>query len=107
VWNRDGRTVQANNATGAFLSRTFVTPAMQNHRPRLTVAPGHVAVGWTAAGTFDAFVAERVGTSWTGRTASPAGLTRPQILVGVAATGGNVTATIVSAGLQLYSTTET
>jgi hypothetical protein len=107
VWNRDGRTVQANNATGSFLSKTFLTPAMQNHRPRLTVAPGHVAVGWTTQGTFNAFVAERVGTSWAGTTASPIGLSRLQILVGIAATGGNVTATIVSNDSQLYSTTET
>jgi hypothetical protein len=107
VWNRDGRTVQANNATGSFLSRTFVTPAAQNARPRLAVAPGHVVVGWTTAGTFDAFVAERVGTSWTGRTASPAGLSRLQVLTGVAASGGTATATIVSLTSQLYSATET
>jgi hypothetical protein len=107
VWNRDGRTVQANNASGAFLSHTFTTPAAQNHRPRLTVSPGHVVVGWTTAGTFDAFVAERVGASWTGRTASPAGLTRLQILAGVAATGGTATATVVSFGSRLYSATET
>jgi hypothetical protein len=107
VWNRDGQTVQANNATGTFLSKTFVTPAAQNHRPRIVVAPGHVVVGWTTAGTLDAFVAERVGTSWTGRVASPAGLTRPQVLVGVAATDGTATATVVSFGSRLYSATET
>ena len=107
VWNRDGRTVQANNATGTFLSKTFLTPAAQNHRPRLAVSPGHVVVGWTTAEALDAFVAERVGTSWTGRVASPAGLTRPQVLAGVAGTGGTATATIVSFGSQLYSATET
>jgi hypothetical protein len=71
------------------------------------VAPGHVVVGWTTAGTFDAFVAERVGTSWTGRTASPAGLSRLQVLTGVAAGGGTAAATIVSLTSRLYSATET
>jgi hypothetical protein len=94
VWNRDGRTVQANNATGTFLSRTFVTRAVPNHRPRIAVAPGHVVVGWTTpSAPFAAFVAERVGTTWTGATAS--------------ATGGNATATILSLGSRLYAATET
>jgi hypothetical protein len=94
TWNRDGRTVQANNASGSFLSRTFTTPAAQDHRPRLAVAPGQVVVGWTTAGTFDAFVAERTG------------LARVQVLTGVATTGGTATATITSLGSRLYSATE-
>ncbi|HEU4896107.1 MAG TPA: hypothetical protein VFX88_00890, partial [Actinomycetota bacterium] len=107
TWNRDGRTVQANNASGSFLSHTFVTPAAQNHRPRIVVAPGHVVVGWTTPGPFRAFVAERVGTTWTGATASPAGVTRLQLLQGVSAVGGVATATILSLGSRLYATTET
>jgi hypothetical protein len=108
TWNRDGRTVQANNATGSFLSHTFTTPAAQNHRPRIVVNPGHVVVGWTTpAPASRAFVAERVGTSWTGATASPAGVTRLQLLQGVSATGGVATATILSLGSRLYATTET
>ena len=108
VWNRDGRTVQANNATGTFLSRTFVTPAVQNHRPRIAVAPGHVVVGWTTpSAPFAAFVAERVGTTWSGATASPAGVTRLQLLQGVSAAGGTATATILSLGSRLYAATET
>jgi hypothetical protein len=107
VWNRDGRTVQANNASGSFLSYTFATPAAQNHRPRIVVNPGHVVVGWTTPGPFRAFVAERVGTTWTGATASPAGVTRLQLLQGVSAVGGVATATIVSLGSRRYATTET
>jgi hypothetical protein len=107
TWNRDGRTVQANDAGGTFLSRTFLTPAAQNHRPRIVVAPGHVVVGWTTFGSFPAFVAERVGSTWTGTVASPASATRLQVLAGVAATGGDATATIVSFGSRLYAVTET
>ena len=108
VWNRDGRTVQANNASGSFLSHTFATPAAQNHRPRIVVDPGHVVVGWTTPSPSSrAFVAERVGTTWTGATASPAGVTRLQLLQGVSAVGGVATATILSLGSRLYATTET
>jgi hypothetical protein len=107
TWNRDGRTVQANNASGSFLSHTFATPAAQNHRPRIVASPGHVVVGWTTPGPFRAFVAERVGTTWTGATASPAGVTRLQLLQGVSAAGGVATATILSLGSRLYATTET
>lgn len=107
TWNRDGRTVQANNAGGSFLSHTFVTPAAQNHRPRIVVAPGHVVVGWTTPGPFRAFVAERVGTTWSGATASPAGVTRLQLLQGVSAVGGVATAAILSVGSRLYAATET
>jgi hypothetical protein len=52
-------------------------------------------------------VAERKGTSWSGRAASPAGLPRPQFLTGVATVGGDATATIVSLTSPLYSATET
>ena len=107
TWNRDGRTVQANNASGSFLSHTFVTPAVQSQRPRIAVGPGQVVVGWTTAAVpYRAFVAERTGSSWSGAAASPAGLPRLQLLTGVATTGGNATATIVSSGSQLYSATE-
>jgi len=73
AWNRDGRTVQANNASGTFLSHTFNTPAAQSHRPRMAVSPGNLVVGWTVptSTSFRAFVAERVGSSWTGTYASP------------------------------------
>jgi hypothetical protein len=108
TWNRDGRTVQANNATGTFLSKTFLTPAAQDQRPRIVVAAGQVVVGWTTTSfPRTAFVAERVGTSWSGRVASPAGLTRLQLLTGVAGVGGTATASIVSLGSRLYSATET
>jgi hypothetical protein len=66
TWNRDGRTVQANNATGVFLSHTFTAPALQSRRPRIAVGPGQVVVGWTTtAFPSRAFVAERAGTSWS------------------------------------------
>jgi hypothetical protein len=52
-------------------------------------------------------VAERIGTTWTGATASPAGVTRLQLLQGVSAVGGTATATILSLGSRLYATTET
>jgi hypothetical protein len=108
TWNRDGRTVQANNASGTFLSHTFTTPALQSQRPRIAVGPGQVVVGWsTLAFPSRAFVAERTGTSWSGRAASPAGLPRVQLLTGVATAGGTATATIVSLTSQLYSATET
>ncbi len=42
-----------------------------------------------------------------GRAASPAGVTRLQLLQGVAATGGTATATILSLGSRLYAATET
>jgi hypothetical protein len=67
-----------------------------------------VVVGWsTLAFPSRAFVAERTGTSWSGRAASPAGLPRVQLLTGVATAGGTATATIVSLTSQLYSATET
>lgn len=107
VWNRDGRTVEANNAGGTFLSHTFATPAVQNQGPRIVVAPGYVAVAWTTQSSpFQAFVAERVGTTWTGAAASPR-VPRLQFLTGVAAGGGTATATVVSLTSQLYSATET
>jgi hypothetical protein len=39
--------------------------------------------------------------------ASPASATRLQVLAGVAATGGDATATVVSFGSRLYAVTET
>jgi len=107
AWNRDGRTVQANNASGTFLSHTFLTSAAQNHRPRIAVAAGQVVVGWTTQAPFRAFVAERTGTTWSGKVASPAGVTRLQLLTGVAARGGTADASILSLGSRLYAVTET
>jgi len=107
TWNRDGRTVQANNASGTFLSHTFVTPAAQNHRPPIAVAAGQVVVGWTTQAPFRAFVAERVGTTWSGKVASPAGVTRLRLLTGVSARGGTAGASILSLGSRLYAATET
>ena len=108
TWNRDGRTVQANNASGTFLSHTFNTPAAQNHRPRIAVSPGNLVVGWTVptSTSFRAFVAERVGSSWTGAYASPS-VTRLQLLQGVAPRSGTATAVILSFRSRLYATTET
>jgi hypothetical protein len=107
TWNRDGRTVQANNASGTFLSHTFLTSAAQDQRPRIAVAAGQVVVGWTTQAPFRAFVAERTGTTWSGKVASPAGVTRLQLLTGVSARGGTADASILSLGSRLYAVTET
>ena len=83
-----------------------MTPAAQNHRPRIAVSPGNLVVGWTTPSD-RAFVAERVGTSWTGTSASPSGTPRLQFLQGVAPRSGTATAVILSFGSRLYATTET
>jgi hypothetical protein len=108
TWNRDGRTVAADNAGGTFAtSHTFGTPAMQNHRPRVGVSGGSVFVGWTVPTTAArAYVAKRVGGSWTGTYASPASATALQLLQGVAPRGGKATAVILSFGSRLYATRE-
>jgi hypothetical protein len=109
TWNRDGRTVAADNAGGSFASHTFNTPGIQSARPRIAVSSGSVSVGWTApaAASFRAFVARRVGSTWTGTYASPASATRLQFLQGVAPRGGKATAVILSLGSRLYATSET
>lgn len=109
TWNRDGRTVAADNRGGSFVSHTFNTPGIQSARPRIAVSSGNPVVGWTApAGpSFRAFVAKRVGSTWTGTYASPASATRLQFLEGVAPKGGKATAVILSFGSRLYATSET
>jgi len=112
TWNRDGRTVVADNGGGAFASHTFNTPGNPNFgfSPRVAVSAGTVVVGWTTVGTSPrprAFVAERVGSAWTGTYASPSAATRTQILVGVDPVGGLATAVILSLGSRLYATNET
>jgi hypothetical protein len=109
TWNRDGRTVAADNGGGSFVSHTFSTPAIQNARPQIAVSSGSVAVGWTVptGASFRAFVAKRVGSTWTGAYASPASATRFQFLQGVAPKGGKATAVILSIGSRLYATSET
>jgi hypothetical protein len=112
TWNRDGRTVMADNGGGSFVSHTFNTPGNQNigFGPRIAIAAGKVFVGWTAGGTSPrprAFVAERVGSTWTGTFASPSSATRTQVLAGVVPVGGLATAVILSLGSRLYATNET
>ena len=109
TWNRDGRAVAADNGGGSFVSHTFNTPAIQHARSRIAVSAGTIVVGWTAptATTFRAFVAERVGSTWTGTYASPSSATRLQFLQGVAPSSGRTTAVIVSFRSRLYATTET
>src|SRR6266540_3950646 len=110
TWNRDGRTVATDNAGGAFTtSHTFGTAASQSNPPRVGISGGNVFVGWTtppAGGPARAFVAKRVGGSWTGGYASPAAATALQFLQGVAPRGGKATAVILSLGSRLYATSE-
>lgn len=108
TWNRDGRTVEADNRGGSFASHTFNTAGIQNARPRVATSSGSVSVGWTAPGStsFRAFVAKRVGSTWTGGYASPASATALQFLEGVAPKGGKATAVILSNGSRLYATKE-
>ena len=90
------------------MSHTFNTPAIQHSRSRIAVSAGTIVVGWTAptATSFQAFVAERVGASWTGTYASPSA-TRLQFPEGGAPRNGKATAVIISFRSRLYATTET
>lgn len=108
TWNRDGRTVAADNSGGSFASHTFNTPGIQHARPRIAISSGSVIVGWTAptSTSFRAFVAKRVGSTWTGTFASPASATRLQFLESVAPKGGKAAAVILSLGSRLYATSE-
>jgi hypothetical protein len=108
TWNRDGRTVAADNGGGSFASHTFNTPGIQQAPPRIAVSSGSVSVGWTVQTSvpFRAFVARRVGSTWTGAYASPSSATLPQFLQGVAPKGGKATAVILSIGSRLYATNE-
>jgi hypothetical protein len=109
AWLRDGRAVAADNGGGSFASHTFRTPAILHGPPAIAVSAGNVVVGWTAPTntSFRAFVAKRVGTTWTGTYASPASATRLQFLQGVAPKAGKATAVILSLRSRLYATTET
>jgi hypothetical protein len=109
TWHRDGRTVVADNGGGSFVSHTFNTLGNQNigFTPRIAISAGNVFVGWTT-GTSPrprAFVAKRVGTTWTGTFASPVAA-RTQVLAGVAPAGGLATAVILSLGSRIYATNE-
>jgi hypothetical protein len=109
AWHRDGRTVVADNASGSFVSHTFNTPAelTRLYVPRIAVSAGHVFVGWTTTSSpRRAFVAKRVGSTWTGTYASPSSATRTQILVELAPKAGLATAVILSFGSRLYATNE-
>jgi hypothetical protein len=108
TWLRDGRAVAADNGGGPFTSHTFNTPAILNGPPSIAVSSGTVAVGWTVptATSQRAFVAERVGSTWTGTFASPSSATRLQVLANVVPQAGTTTAVIVSFGSRLYATTE-
>jgi hypothetical protein len=108
TWNRDGRTLAADDRAGSFASHIFGTPGIQSARPRIAISSGTVSVGWTAPAStsFRAFVAKRVGSTWTGTYASPASATRLQLLQGVAPKGGKATAVILSNGSRLYATNE-
>jgi hypothetical protein len=107
AWHRDGRTVVADNGSGSFLSHTFNTPAQLTalYVPRLAVSAGRIFVGWTTPDS-RAFVAKRVGSTWTGAYASPSSATRQQILVGLTPRAGLATALIISLGSRLYATNE-
>jgi hypothetical protein len=102
--------VVADNASGSFVSHTFLTSGNQNpgFGPRVAVSSGNLFVGWTAGGSPRprAFVAKRVGSTWTGNYASPTSATRTQVLAGVAPNGGLATAVILSFGSRLYATNE-
>jgi hypothetical protein len=108
TWLRDGKAVAADNGGGPFTSHTFNTPAILNGPPSIAVSSGTVVVGWTAPTSTSqrSFVAERVGSTWTGVFASPSSATRLQVLANVVPQTGTTTAVIVSFGSRLYATTE-
>jgi hypothetical protein len=106
TWIRDGRAMYADNASGVFVSRQFLTPVIEHGPSHVAVAGGVVYGGWTAT-VNRAFVAARVGGVWDGAFASPAGVPRFQVLVGLAPSGGKATALNVSFTSRLYATTET
>ncbi len=103
TWNRDGRTVAAVDSGSGFTSKTFGTSAVQQVRPRIVVAAGTVAVGWTS-GSYRTYLAERVGTTWTGVYASPSA-PGAQRVVGVGTWGGRSRALTFN-GDRLIATTE-
>jgi hypothetical protein len=105
TWIRDGRAMYADNASGVFVSRQFLTPVIEHGRSHVAVSGGVVYGGWTAA-VNRAFVAARVGGVWDGAFASPANLPRFQFLVGLVPRGGKATALNVSVTSRLYAATE-
>ncbi len=104
TWNRDGRTVAAVDTGSGFISRTFNTPAVQQVRPRIAAASGTVAVAWTT-GSNRTFLAELVGTTWSGTYATPGAETALR-LAGVATWAGKSRALTFQSGSGLYATTE-
>jgi len=92
---------------GSFASHRFNTPGLFG--PRIGVSAGNVYVGWTATNRVPTttFVAERVGTAWSGTRASPVVPTRDQELLGIAPKAGVATALNVSITARLYATNET
>jgi hypothetical protein len=106
TWIRDGRAMVADNRSGRFVSHMFNTPAIEHGRPRVGVSSGIVFAGWTTT-VNRTFVAARVGGVWSGAYASPAGLPRPQLLVGLAPNAGKATTLNISFTSRLYATNET
>ena len=80
AWERDLRIVAADNAGGAFASRTFATRGAD---PHVGVSLGKTFVAWNI-GSGQVFVAERAGGVWTG--AAVTGV--PAALVAIPAQGG-------------------
>ena len=107
TWWRDGSIMVADNQGGSFASHRFNTPGLFG--PRIGVSAGNVYVGWTATTRVPTttFVAERVGTVWSGTRASPIVPTRDQELLGMAPKAGVATALNVSITARLYATNET
>lgn len=96
--------VESDNLGGAFTRHTFLTPGIG---PHIAFAGGEVFVGWTTLSSpRRAFVAERSGSTWTGRYASPV-VPRNQHLLGMVVVGGKATAIIASIPFRIYATTET
>ena len=62
TWIRDGRAMYADNASGVFVSRRFLTPVIEHGRSHVAVSGGVVYGGWTAT-VNQAFVASQV---WRG-----------------------------------------
>jgi hypothetical protein len=79
AWERDGRIVAADNASGAFTSHTFATPGAD---PHVGTSLGRTFVAWNTGGPV--FVAERAGGVWTG--AAVTGI--PASAIAIPAQGG-------------------
>jgi hypothetical protein len=99
AFTRDGRAVEADNASGVFRSHTFVTGA--SFRPRVAVSLGKVFVIWTTPDPARTFFAERVAGAWSGAYLSDP--PRPGFVV--TARGGKATVLMLS-GLRLFARTQ-